>query len=41
MPAITLTMTEYAYSQAIQVSRGDLPRLEAVDKIVIQSGMNE
>lgn len=41
MPAITLDMTEYAYSQSILVTQGKLTRTEAVDKIVTYSGMNE
>lgn len=34
-------MTEYAYSQSILVSQGELTRIEAVEKIISQSGMNE
>ncbi len=41
MPAITLHMTEYAYSQSVLVFQGNSTRLEAVERIVTQSGMNE
>lgn len=41
MPAITLEMTEYAYSQSILVFQGKQTRIEAIERIVTQSGMNE
>ncbi len=34
-------MTEYAFSQSLLVTQGKLTRMEAVEKIVTQSGMNE
>ncbi|SGY82728.1 HNH endonuclease [Moritella viscosa] len=41
MPTITLEMTKCAYLQSVRVYLGKLTRLDAVEKIVSQSRMNE